>query len=162
MCLLPNRRCSFTFFYSARGLEVTFDTHLTMERPVRNVKAANFHLISIGQIHRLLNRMAPKTLVLALVLSRLDYCNTLHVGLPEEQIGRLQRVQNMASRMIKRVLQRDHITPHLVSLNWLPIRLSMHPWFGPRLSSGTDHHLEPDACRFNLTACSCHQEERMW
>ena len=34
-------------------------------------------------------------LVAAMVISRLDYCNSVFIGLPAEQIARLQRVQKI-------------------------------------------------------------------
>ena len=36
-------------------------------------------------------------------------------------LQKLQRVQNMAARMITRTRKRDHITPVLKSLHWLPV-----------------------------------------
>ena len=58
-----------------------------------------------------------------LVLSCLDYCNALLGGLNNRQLDRLQRVQNSAARVVYRVRQRDHITPLLRTLHWLPIRM---------------------------------------
>ena len=37
----------------------------------------------------------------------------------ETLIAKLQRVQNMAARVISRVSKNDHITPILYDLNWL-------------------------------------------
>ena len=37
------------------------------------------------------------------------------------QIERLQRIQNKAARLITRTRQRDHITPVLRALHWLPV-----------------------------------------
>ena len=59
----------------------------------------------------------------SLVLSRLDYCNALLGGLNNRQLDRLQRVQNSAARVIYGVRQREHITPSLRRLHWLPIRM---------------------------------------
>ena len=59
----------------------------------------------------------------SLVLSRLDFCKGVFGGLNNGQFNRLQRVQNSASRLINRVRRREHITPILQSLHWLPIRM---------------------------------------
>ena len=65
---------------------------------------------------------ATKTLVNALVTPKLDYCNSLLVGLPKYLVNKLQRSQNAAARLIKRRSKRSHITPVLKELHWLPIR----------------------------------------
>ena len=43
------------------------------------------------------------------------------VGLPTFQLERLKRIQNKAARLITRTRQRDHITPVLRELHWLPV-----------------------------------------
>ena len=60
-------------------------------------------------------------IVQALVISRLDYCNSLLCGLPTILIKRLQRVQNAAARVIAKAGRRDHISPILFKLHWLPV-----------------------------------------
>jgi hypothetical protein len=49
---------------------------------------------------------------------RVDGLNSLLVGLPAGTIGKLQRVQNCASRVITGVHRSDHITPVLNELHW--------------------------------------------
>ena len=64
---------------------------------------------------------ATATLVSAIILSRLDYCNSLLSGCPRSLILRLQKVQKNAARLILRISKREHISTHLASLHWLPI-----------------------------------------
>ena len=65
---------------------------------------------------------ATKTLAVSLVLSRIDYCNSLSAGLPQSLVGKLQRVQNCAARLVAHVPPHIHITPVLRHLHWLPVR----------------------------------------
>ena len=57
----------------------------------------------------------------SLVISRLDYANSLLIGANKTCLKRLQIVQNSAARLITRISYRDHITPILFQLHWLPI-----------------------------------------
>ena len=61
------------------------------------------------------------TLVHVLVISRLDHCNTLYVGLPLRLMQKLQVVQNAAARLLSGVSKYYHISPILATLHWLPI-----------------------------------------
>ena len=63
-----------------------------------------------------------KTLALAFVTSRLDYCNSLYYGVTDRLMSRLQSVQNAAARLVSGLGRRDHITPTLRRLHWLPVR----------------------------------------
>ena len=58
----------------------------------------------------------------SLVISRLDYGNGLLYGVPDKLLDKLQRVQNVAARVVVKASRYDHITPILKSLHWLPIR----------------------------------------
>ena len=60
-------------------------------------------------------------LVCALVLARLDYCNTVLAGLPASTLAPLQRVMNAAVRLVKGLSMRDHITSAMRDLHWLPV-----------------------------------------
>ena len=75
----------------------------------------------ISSIRHLLTTEATATLVSALVLSRLDYCNSLLYGCPQHLLNKLQKVQNAAARLILRIPKTEHTSPHLASLHWLPI-----------------------------------------
>jgi len=61
----------------------------------------------------------------SLITSRLDYCNSLLYGLSTVRTGPLQRVQNLAARLVTGTAIHDHITPVLKSLRWLPIKFSI-------------------------------------
>jgi len=60
-------------------------------------------------------------LVLALVISRFNYCNSLLAGLPQSTLAPLQRVQNAAARLVFELGARVHVTASLIQLHWLPV-----------------------------------------
>ena len=84
------------------------------------VHTAFFLLWQIARLRPYLNTGALTTLVHALVISRLDHCNALYVGLPLRLMRKLQVVQNDGVRKYQ------HISPALVALHWLPIRFRVN------------------------------------
>ena len=60
----------------------------------------------------------------SLVTSRLDYCNSLLYGIPDNRLKLLQRIQNIAARVVAHVpcSPQHHVTPILSSLHWLLIK----------------------------------------
>jgi len=51
------------------------------------------------------------------VLTKLDYCNSLLVGLPVKLLNRLQTVINTAARLVCHAMKADHIIPVLKDLH---------------------------------------------
>jgi hypothetical protein len=84
-------------------------------------RACYFHLRRIRQVKRCLNEPCLRILTQALVISRLDYCNSVLSGLPSSTLQPLSSVLHNAARLIKGLGPRDHITPTLQQLHWLPI-----------------------------------------
>jgi len=72
------------------------------------------------QIRRVAGPHITKRLVSAFVLSRLDYCNAALAGLPQTTL-RPQRALNAAARLVANLGCRNHITPAMKELHWLPI-----------------------------------------
>ena len=60
-------------------------------------------------------------LVHAFTTSKLDIRKALLHGLPDTQIKRLQKLQNHAAHLVTGTSGREHITPVLKALHWLPI-----------------------------------------
>ena len=76
---------------SAKNLGVIIEKNLNMESQVTNIcKSTHFHLRNIGSIRSYLIDSSAKHLVFSFITSRLDYCNSLVIGLPDSQINRLQ------------------------------------------------------------------------
>ena len=101
-----------------RNLGVIVDANLTLSSHINDLcKKAFFFINSIGRIRKYLPPDPVKRLVKALVISHLDYCNSLLYGLPSYELARLQRVQNTAARLIVGACQSDYMTPILRGLH---------------------------------------------
>ena len=97
------------------------DQQLSMIDQVAAVSAScNYHLRRLSSIW--LTHGATRSVIQAPITSRLGYCNSLLLRLPLAQIERLQRMQNEAARLVTGTRQRDHLTPVLLVLHWLPVR----------------------------------------
>ena len=59
---------------------------------------------------------------MALVLSHLDYANSLLGGLLKTSIAKLQRIQNIAAKVVLNKGKYDSATSCLATLHWLPIK----------------------------------------
>ena len=113
---------SIVFSDSVRNLGAVLDQHLSFEQHVsRTCQTCYLELRRISSIKHYLSQNALKTLVCSLVLSRLDYCNSLLGGISKKLTKRLQMVQNHAARLISSTKRRDHISPVLKDLHWLPV-----------------------------------------
>ena len=105
-----------------RNLGVMFDRELSMKDQVTNICRQSMASIRrIGKIRNVVDDDLCKTLINQLVTSRLDYCNSLLSGIPAVQLQRLQRIQNVAARIVTKAPFSEHTSPLLKSLHWLPI-----------------------------------------
>ena len=61
-------------------------------------------------------------LIHSLILTRLDYCNGVLLGLPEFRLHQLQLVQNAAARLLADLPRYSHISDYMRrELHWLPV-----------------------------------------
>ena len=98
----------------ASNLGVLLDAQLSMTYHVTSVcKSCFFQLWQLRLIRSCLTTDAAKTLIHAFISSRLDYCNSLLVGVADCVIHKLQAVQNVTAQMIIVTRIFDHVTPIL-------------------------------------------------
>ncbi|XP_029297016.1 uncharacterized protein LOC115014371, partial [Cottoperca gobio] len=108
---------------TVRNLGVIFDQDLSFNCHIKQIsRTAFFHLRNIAKIRHILSQNDAEKLVHAFVTSRLDYCNSLLSGCPKKSLKTLQLIQNAAARVLTRTRKRDHITPVLAALHWLPVK----------------------------------------
>ena len=108
---------------SARILGVIFLSVLPpSEHRWVNCKSLHYQIRNIAKIRKYVTEESAKIVVQALVIFKLDNCNSLLYGLLKHLLSRLQSAQNTAARIIKLTRRFDHITPVLKELLWLPVR----------------------------------------
>ena len=107
---------------SVRDLGVQFDCQLSMRSHVSKTSSVCFyHLRRLRQLRHILSPATRHRLACALILTRIDYCNSVLAGLPATTLAPLQRVMNAAARFVLGLGPRDHITSALAALHWLPV-----------------------------------------
>ena len=101
-----------------RDLGVLPDDQLTVKQHVNRVASSCFfHLRRLRQIKRHVTPEGMNQLVAAVILGKLDYCNSVLAGLPWSTVTPLQRVQNAAARLVLGLLPRDRVSPALLELH---------------------------------------------
>ena len=78
-------------------------------------------MVNIRRICSKLDHDTTRTIIQALIMSKLDYCNSLLLGSASYQLKKIQRIQNMACRIVCNLHQFDHVTPSMHDLHWLMI-----------------------------------------
>ena len=99
------------------------DKYLKNKDHINRITSSTYNILrKIHQSRSLMDKHTTKIIVPALVLSKLDYCNSLLLDSPEYQMDKLQHIQNMACRVIFQLRKHDHIMQYLKLLHWLKIR----------------------------------------
>ena len=80
------------------------------------------HLHRIGKIRSFLSTGAANKLAVSLILSRLDYCNSLLAGILDNKLNKLQRIQNDAARLVLGKSRHASAAALLRTLHWLPVK----------------------------------------
>jgi len=107
---------------SVRDLGIYIDSDLVMRTHVQRTVSRCFSALrQLRQIRRSVPPDTFQSLIVSLVISRLDYGNAVLVGLPVYLVRRLQSVLNAAARLIYHMRSADHITDALISLHWLRV-----------------------------------------
>lgn len=107
---------------TVKNLGVNFDNNFKFDKQIDNVVRASFYQLRLlSKVKPFLNRTDLERTIHAFISSRIDYCNALYVGVSQSALSRLQLVQNAAARFLTNTPRRQHITPVLFALHWLPV-----------------------------------------
>ena len=107
-----------------RDLGILLDCEMTMQRHISKVTIVCFyHLRRLQrQIRNYVKQTLMAQLVMSLVITRIDYCNSILAGLPACRLVPLRRVQNATARLVLNLDRRAHISPALQQLHWIPVK----------------------------------------
>lgn len=106
-----------------RNLGFWFDEHLSNNVHVNKICSNSMMMLrNIRSIRYKLDEDTTKTLVQCLVISRIDYCNSLLLGTPKYLLNRLQKLLNMGARIVFCIKKYDHVTQCIIDLHWLKVQ----------------------------------------
>ena len=108
---------------TVRNLGIYWNKTMTTTTHINRLSGQLFSTLqAINKIRHLLNNDTTKIVMQALIISKLDYCNSQLIGSTKKDLQKLQRIQNMASRIIYQKRKYDSVTPCLMDLHWLRIQ----------------------------------------
>jgi len=107
---------------NVRDLGIYLDADLSMKSHVRRTTSSCFAILrQLRSLRRSIPSSVYQTLIVSLILTRLDYGNATLAGLPVYLVSRLQSVMNAAARSIIGIRRSEHITSTLANLHWLKV-----------------------------------------
>ena len=107
---------------SVRNLGFFYDKYMKNTTHVNRVTSTVYITMKkIFKIRYLQDKHTTKILMQALVLSKIDYCNSLLLSIPKYNMDTLQHMHNLACRIIHTTGKYDSITPLLIDLHWLKV-----------------------------------------
>ena len=111
---------------SVRNLGIQFNQSMNMSTHVTSLcRSLNFHIHNMSKIrmYMYIDQDTCHNAIRALVISRLDYSNSLLYGITTSDLKRLQCIQNRAAKLVFQAKKYDHASPCLKQLHvhWLPV-----------------------------------------
>ena len=114
---------NISFTSGVKNLGIYLDSNLSMCKQVSHVMKCIFlDLRRISQIRHLISTDIAQMLATSLIMSKLDYCNSVLAGINGSMLSKLQVAQNNAARLVLNKRKRDHASPLLTKLHWLPVQ----------------------------------------
>lgn len=105
-----------------KNVGVIVDSSLSLSLLINRTVSTCFGIIMIlRKISHFLSFASRKQAVIALVMSRLDSCNALYLGINKGLVHRLQLVQNAAAKLVMDFPNYHSVSVSLSKLHWLPL-----------------------------------------
>src|SRR6218665_1254707 len=109
--LLSRRFSHFIFLSSVRDLDVTLDSSLSFSNHISNLtRTSYFHLRCLRDISKSDSTYVFTSIIHAFFCSRIDYCDSLLIGLPKVRLSPLQTVLNASAQLIAHIPRISHIS----------------------------------------------------
>jgi len=114
---------------AVHDLGIMLDAEVTMSTHVSAVIKASFMALRwIGNMRRSILRHALLTLIQALVVSKVDYCNSVLAGVSDTLLRQLQSILNAAAWLVFLARKSEHITLLLYELHSLRVPERIKFW----------------------------------
>lgn len=107
-----------------KNLGIIMDNCMSWQPQIQSVARKMF--ASAASLNRLRNFLPTATkaaLAQSLLFPILDYADASYIDLTEDQLNKLERLQNLCIRFIFGLRKYDHVSEFRCKLKWLPIRL---------------------------------------
>lgn len=112
---------------NVKSLGIYLDDKLSLKRQVNAVVSSVAYTLKIcKKVLPYLPLDCKKTVILAVVISKLDYCNGLYLNIQEGLLHKLQLLQNAAARLLTGIPKHASISMEIKKLHWLPVRKRVH------------------------------------
>ena len=107
----------------AKNLGFRLDSQLSFKEQIKQLKSSCYlKLRDLAKMKSFLTTKQMNTLVQAVIISCLDYCNSLYYGCSNAVMTQLQNIQNRACRLVFGLKKKDSVQDKLKELHWLKVR----------------------------------------
>ena len=115
--------CSIPVSTMVTTLGVLVDRELSYTPQINVICSGSYKLLrNLASVRKFLNAHDLRLLVQSIIISRIDNCNSLLYGVLASSRNKLQKLQNSCARLIYGKKRRDHVSPLLHELHWLPVQ----------------------------------------
>ena len=120
--IITNNGNCIKFSDSVKNLGVNLDKSLTLDKHINHIVSSSYNCLrKISYIRKFINTKQCEQLIHSIISSKLDFSNSLLLGLPSYALQKLQRVQNAAMRKITRKRKYQSVSNDFNTYHWLNI-----------------------------------------